>query len=42
VVFGDEATVGTYAAIETAVYLARQQQRWKERELSDTEWPRLC
>ncbi len=42
VVFGDEATVGTYVAIETAVHLARQQQWWNERGLSDTEWPRLC
>jgi hypothetical protein len=44
VVFGNEATLGTYAAIETAVHLARaarQQQWWNEREISDTEWPRL-
>ena len=42
VVFGDEATVGTYAAIETAVCLAKRQQWWNERDLSDTEWPKLC
>ena len=42
VVFGDEATVGTYAAIETAVHLARQQQRGNKRELSNAEWPTLC
>ncbi len=29
VVFGDEATVGTYVAIETAVCLARQQKWWE-------------
>ena len=42
VVFGDEATVGTYAAMETALYSARKQQWWNELKLSDTEWPRLC
>lgn len=42
VVFGDEATVGTFVAIETAVHLARQRKWLNERDLSDTEWPRLC
>jgi hypothetical protein len=42
VLFGDEATVGTFVAIETAVHLARQRKWLNERDLSDTEWPRLC